>query len=294
MNSHTDCISCVVSKANSLADKYLTDKNQKHNFMKKVLNEIIEIDYERTAPYLVAKVMRLLKDEIKVDDIYYEEKQFFTTKLLEMETEIAKTVENYEDKILNGLKIALAGNIIDFGVFDNIDFEFVQTIIDDAFDVNFDEKTISNFKLSLEKSKKLLYIGDNTGEIVFDKIFIKKIKEKYPDLKIYFAVRGKPILNDSTIEDALMVGMDKHAQIISNGSDLPGTDLIEVSDEFKKIFKEADLILSKGQGNFESLPGCSHNVYYLLLCKCDLLTKQLNCDKFSPVFLHEDDASKVF
>lgn len=294
MNSHTDCISCVVNKANSLADKYITDKNQKHHFMKKVLKEIIEIDYKRTAPYLVAKVMRLLRNEIKVDDIYFEEKQFFTKKLLKMEDEITKTVDSFEDKILNGLKIALAGNIIDFGVFDDVDYAFVKTVIDEAFHVHFDEKTISNFKLSLEKSKKLLYIGDNTGEIVFDKIFIKKIKEKYPDLKVYFSVRGEPILNDSTTEDALMVGMDKYAQILSSGSDLPGTDLIEVSDEFKKVFNEADLVLSKGQGNFESLPGCCHNVYYLLLCKCNLLTKQLNCDKLSPVFLHEYDASKIF
>jgi len=294
MKSHTDCISCVVNKANSLADKYISDKNKKHAFMKNVLKEIIDIEFERTAPYLVARIMKLLTEETGISDFYYEEKQFFTNKLQNMEEEIEQIVDNSEDKILNGLKIALAGNIIDFGVFDDIDYDFVKKIIDQAFHVQFKENTISNFKSSLERSNKLLYIGDNTGEIVFDKIFIKKIREEYPDLDIHFAVRGEPILNDSTKEDALMVGMDKYAKILSSGSGLPGTDLLEVSDEFKKVFDQADLVLSKGQGNFESLPGCNHNVYYLLLCKCDLLTKQLNCDKLSPVFLHEDDAAKIF
>lgn len=294
MKSHTDCISCVVAKANSLADKYIIDKNKKHTFMKNVLKEIADIEFERTAPYLVAKVMRLLREETGIEDIYYKEKQFFTKKLMQMEDEIEKIVDTSEDRILNGLKIALAGNIIDFGVFDDVDYGFVKKIIDEAFHVEFKEDTLLNFKKSLERSKKLIYIGDNTGEIVFDKIFIKKIRDQYPDLEIHFSVRGEPILNDSTTEDALMVGMDKYANILSSGSDLPGTDLLEVSDEFKKVFKEADLVLSKGQGNFESLPGCCHNVYYLLLCKCDLLTKQLNCDKLSPVFLHEDDAANIF
>jgi hypothetical protein len=262
--------------------------------MNNVLREVVEIDYERTAPYLLAKVMRLLKEEIKIDDIYYDEKQFFTEKLLKMEDDIEKIVDASDDRILNGLKIALAGNIIDFGVFDDVDYEFVKKVIDEAFHVQFKEETILNFKSSLDKSKKLLYIGDNTGEIVFDKIFIKKIRDEYPHLEIHFSVRGAPILNDSTTEDARMVGMDKYAKILSSGSDLPGTDLLEVSEEFRKIFDEADLVLSKGQGNFESLPGCCHNVYYLLLCKCDLLTRQLNCDKLSPVFMHEDDAAKIF
>lgn len=174
MKSHTDCISCVVAKANSLADKYITDKNKKHTFMKNVLKEIADIEFERTAPYLVAKVMRLLREETGIEDIYYKEKQFFTKKLMQIEDEIEKIVDTSEDRILNGLKIALAGNIIDFGVFDDVDYGFVKKVIDEAFHVEFKEDTLLNFKKSLERSKKLLYIGDNTGEIVFDKIFIKK------------------------------------------------------------------------------------------------------------------------
>ncbi|MCK4258369.1 MAG: DUF89 family protein [Halanaerobiales bacterium] len=289
MNTHVDCIACVINKANKLADKYFEDKHQKYSFMNKVLREVAEIEYDRTAPYLVAKVMRILKKETGIDDFYFEEKNLFNKKLLSMEKQIEDMLDNSKDRFVSALKIALAGNIVDFGALDEISFNLVKEIINKTLESDIDEELYKKLKDELSKGKTLLYLGDNTGEIVFDKIFIKEIKKKYPDVEIYFAVRGKPVLNDATEEDAYYVGLDKYAHIVNNGTDLPGTDLLEVSDEFKEIFNKADIVISKGQGNFESLPGCGKNIYYLFLCKCNLMMKKLKSEKLSHIFVHESN-----
>ncbi len=290
MNTHVDCIACVINKADKLADKYINDKRQKYIFMNKVLKEISKIDYDRTAPYLVAKVMRILHKQTGIKDFYVEEKMLFNKKLLAMEDKIEKMLNGSENRFDSALKIAFAGNIIDFGPFDEISFDLVKDIINKTLKSELNKELLIRMKKDLSRSGKLLYLGDNTGEIVFDKIFIKEIKREYKDIDIYFAVRGNPILNDVNEEDAYYVGIDKYAKIINNGTDLPGTDLLEVSEEFKKVFYESDIIISKGQGNFESLPGCGNNVYYLFLCKCDLLMKQLEAEKLAHVFIHESDA----
>lgn len=287
MNTHVDCIACVISKANKLADKYFKDKHQKYSFMNKVLREVADIDYDRTAPFLVAKVMRILKKETGIDDFYFEEKRLFNKKLLSMEKQIEDILNNSNNKFVTALKIALAGNIIDFGALDEISFDLVEEIINKTLESDFDEELYKRLMDELSKSKMLLYLADNAGEIVFDKIFIREIKREYPDIKIFFAVRGKPVLNDANEEDAYFVGINEYATIINNGTDLPGTDLLEVSDEFKEIFNKADIIISKGQGNFESLPGCGKNVFYLFLCKCDLLMKKFKSEKLSNIFIHE-------
>lgn len=289
MNTHVDCIACIINKANKLADKYIVDKHKKYSFINKVLREIADVKYERTAPYLVAKVMRILKKETKIDDFYIKEKKLFNEKLLSMEQDIEQIINSSKDRFSTAIKIAMAGNIVDFGALDEISFDLVNEIIQKTLENDFNEDLYKKLKEDLSKGKTLLYIGDNAGEIVLDKIFIREITMKYPDVEIYFAVRGKPIFNDVNVEDAYFVGMNNYAKIIDNGTDLPGTDLIEVSDEFKKVFAKADIIISKGQGNFESLPGCGENIYYMFLCKCDLLMKELKSEKLLSVFIHESD-----
>lgn len=289
MSTHVDCIACVINKANKLADKYFEDKHQKYNFMNQVLREVSKIEYDRTAPFLVAKVMRILKKETGINDFYLQEKKLFNKKLLSMENQIEDILDNSKDRFITALKIALAGNIVDFGAFDEISFEMVEEIINKTLASDFDNKLYRKLKNDLFKGKRILYLGDNTGEIVFDKIFIREIIREYPDLEMFFAVRGKPVLNDVNEEDAYYVELNKYANIISNGTDLPGTDLLEVSDEFKNIFEKSDIIISKGQGNFESLPGCEKNVYYLFLCKCDLLVQKLESEKLANMFIHESN-----
>lgn len=290
MNSHVDCIACIIHKANQLADKYIKDKKEKYNFMNKVLLEVADTDNSRTAPYLFTKVMRILQNVTGVDDFYKEEKHLFNKKLLDMEDDIKCMLDGSDDRFLDAIKIAMSGNIVDFGAFDNITMDLVKDIVRKTLDSNLDNHVYEKFSAELKKARVLLYIGDNTGEIVFDKIFLAEIKKKYPDIEIYFATRGKPALNDANEADAYYVGIDRYAAIMNNGTDIPGTDLAEVSDEFKNVFYDAaDLIISKGQGNFETLSGTGNNIFYLFLCKCQMLTDRLKMDKLSAMFLYEKE-----
>ncbi|MCT4597909.1 MAG: ARMT1-like domain-containing protein [Vallitalea sp.] len=296
MNSHVDCIACIINKANQLADKYIQDKKVKYEFMNKVLLEVTQIKYSKTAPYLCARVMRILQDMTGIEDFYEEEKNLFNKKLLSMETDIKKSLLDSQNRFLDAIKIAMAGNVVDFGALDDISIELVEEIISKSLKTELSLDVYEKLNQQLSSAQVLLYIGDNTGEIVFDKIFIEEIYNKYKDLEIYFATRGKPALNDATEKDAYFIGIDKYAKIINNGTDIPGTDLEEVSDDFKKIYyNKADVIISKGQGNFETLLGCGDNIFYLLLCKCSMLSERLNIDRFQPIFLYEMDVdSKDF
>jgi damage-control phosphatase, subfamily I len=287
MNTHVDCIACIVKKADKLADKYIKDKQQKYSFMKQVLKEIIDTDYNRSSPIIDAKFFRIAKRELGIEDIYKEEKKFFNDKLLSMEEEIEAMLDNSRDRLLDSLKIAASGNIIDFSALSDIDINFVKGIIKKIFEKYFNAELYNELKSQLKTSQSLLYLGDNTGEIVLDKIFINEIKKQYPHLNITFSTREKPIFNDVTEEDAYYVGINEVADVINNGTDLPGTDLLEVSEKFRKVFDKADLIISKGQGNYESLSGCGKNIYYLFLCKCDMMIKKLNADRFGNIFINE-------
>ncbi|MCY6483175.1 ARMT1-like domain-containing protein [Clostridium aestuarii] len=289
MKTFVDCIPCVLNKANQLCDKYIdkADKRKKYNIMQRILKEVINTEFDRTTPFIHSKIVRIFKEEFEVDDFYIEEKKYFNDKILEMEPELEKIINSSKNRLFSALKLASAGNIIDFGAFDEVSFEMVKNIIDKTSKNQFDQELFNRLKKELLNGKRLVYLGDNTGEIVFDKLFIKEIAKEYPDLEIIFMTRGEPILNDITEEDAYYVGMDKYAKIMNNKTDIAGTDLYEIPDDVKKIIVEADVIISKGQGNFESLGGCNMNIYYIFLCKCDMLANKLDKEKYSNMFIGE-------
>lgn len=287
MSSFVDCIACIVNKTEKLAEKHSADKMQKFCVMKQILREISDTEFEKSPPYVDSRAARILKREFGIEDMYLEEKQYFNDTLLAMENEIESLLYSSADRFADALKIALAGNIMDFSALPDLDFELVKRIIEETRSRDLNPDTLRLLRHELASGGNLLYLGDNAGEIVLDKIFIKEIKREYPHLKILFATRGAPIYNDVTGDDARFVGMDQYASIISNGSDIPGTDLGEVSREFYDTFMNADVILSKGQGNFESLLGCGRNVYYLFLCKCNVFIAKMGAKKFDSIFVNE-------
>jgi Uncharacterized conserved protein len=277
-----------VNKANKMADAYITDKNQKFSFMREVLKEILDTDYDRSAPLLEAKMTRLARQLTGIEDFFEMDKKQFNDWMLLLEKDVETLLLESEDPLFQAIKAALAGNIIDLSALDNVSFDLVKEIV---------FKTLEEQKLDhclylrllheLQIAKSLLYIGDNAGEVVMDKLLIKQLRNQFPRLKITYVTRGKPISSDITEQDAYYVGIDKYAEISNNGTDLPGTDLLEVSETFHQKFKQADIIISKGQGNFETLAGSGKNIYYLFLCKCDLFVSKLKAKRFEPVFQAE-------
>ena len=210
-----------------------------------------------------------------------------------MEGEILNNIYNSQDKLLAALKYAMAGNFIDFAVMEKVDIDELKDLIKKATEEVIDSKEYENFRKDIGNAEKIVYIADNAGEIVFDKIFIKVIKEIYPDINIAVIVRGKPIHNDATIIDAEEVGLSDIIEVIENGTDIPGTQLDEINAKAKGAIENSDLIIAKGQGNFETMVGCGKNIYYLFLCKCDLFIKKFNIERFKGIFVNERNVKNI-
>jgi len=196
-------------------------------------------------------------------------KEQVNKKALEYYNKHESSVKTDKNALQKAMRLAIAGNIIDFGPTHNFDIDKkIEEVLEAEFPIDDSEKLFEEIK----KAKSILYIGDNTGEIVFDKLFLEVIN--HPN--VTFVVRERPILNDSTIEDAHWVGIDKLANIITTGDDAPGVLLDGVSEEFLNYYNSVDLIISKGQGNFEGLGHITDkNIFFLFTIKCNLISEIL-------------------
>jgi uncharacterized protein with ATP-grasp and redox domains len=226
-----------------------------------------------SAPELSREAHAILRKHTNVPDPFATEKKQSNDLVLAMYPELKARILNSDDPFNTALRLAIAGNIIDFAV--NSSFNLNETI-ERVLKVGFAIDDSLKLKEALSKGNTVLYLGDNAGEIVFDKLFIEHIM--HPNL--YYAVRGKNVINDATIEDARYIKMDEVADVISNGDDAPSTILNYCSPEFNELFDRADVIVSKGQGNLEGLLGKTKKpVFYLLMAKCDFIANALMVKK---------------
>ena len=183
---------------------------------------------------------------------------------------------------------------MDFGVLtlETVDVKLKQAV-EEAPNAPLDKEEYENFVADLENASSLLILGDNAGEIVFDTLLVRQLQARFPTLKITYCVRGGNCLNDATWEDAKMTGMDKLVRVIDNGTNISGTELDYIGEELRSALAEADVILAKGQANFETMAGCGYPIYYNFFCKCERLCKILHKPLFTGMFLYEKRLGKV-
>jgi len=283
-----ECLPCLLNQGIRVARRYLENEEEQRTLLKSIIAEIAVMDNNVSAPYIAHKIQRALKEILENPDPYQKEKRYFNQEMLKLEGDFYALVESAVNPLDIALKLAAAGNIIDFGPGYDLSRDNVLKTIKESMEKDYSQEVFVSLVSALKDADKLLYLGDNAGEIVFDKIFIRTIKEYYPHLQLEFATRGKPIMNDVTEEDAYLVGIDDYASIINNGTDIPGTILEHCSDSFVNVFNEADVIISKGQGNFESLYGNGYNnLYYIFLCKCDLFMDRFGARRNDLVVMKE-------
>ncbi|MDP8212488.1 MAG: ARMT1-like domain-containing protein [Candidatus Zapsychrus exili] len=272
MRTYLDCIPCFIKSALEMAR--LVDDNE--IIHKEILNEISQIipkiSLECSPPEMSRIIHKVMERRYGNKDIYKSIKKESNRKALALYPRLKEEVWSSEEKLLTAVEIAIAGNVIDYAANNslNIEEELEKLFTNDFAHIN---KTIfdyEKFKYELKDAKKILYLADNAGEIVFDRVFIEEIPE---DKAIILAVRDKPVLNDALIEDAQECGLDKRTKIMSSGVDAPGTVLKYCSKEFLKVYKDADLIISKGQGNYEALSQEKENIYFLFRAKCPVIAK---------------------
>ncbi len=216
-----------------------------------------------------------------VKDPYYEDKKESNITAMELANEIRKEIETSDDPIDRALHAAAAGNLIDLGI--NHDFD-IRTDLHLLIDQGFAKSDLDIFRKELKRGKRLLYLGDNAGEIAFDKLLIEQLVSQHID--VTFTVKSGPIINDATMEDADTVGMSEVARVIETGSNDIGINWQAVSPEFMEHLAQADIVLSKGQGNFETCNQRKENIYFLLKAKCDLVANELGVKLGDMVFTH--------
>jgi uncharacterized protein with ATP-grasp and redox domains len=247
--------------------------------MRRLLVFLSKADYQQSPPVLGREIHRMIRQELNNPDPYREIKDKYNRLILDMYSDLEKMVITAKDPFDTAMRLAIAGNVIDFGSQHQLDvLETINRVIKAHIAIDDSQK----LKENLKSAKSLLYIGDNCGEIVLDKLFIEHIKVA----KIYFAVRSGPVINDITIDDALRVGMDKISKIITTGDNAPGAVWESTSNEFKEVFNKADVIISKGQGNLEGLIDVPGNIYFLFVSKCDLIARRVGAIKGDFIVKH--------
>ena len=252
------------------------DLDKQENIIRKVLNECSRLDLTETSPYMGTLIHRYIKQISGNNDPYKDIKVKFNRVAQEIcgELNLEKLIKESDEPFDMAVRLAIAGNIIDFGVTSQIEESKVRDTVKNCIDAEIKFNTSNELKEAIYKSKNILYLGDNSGEIVFDKLLIKQL----PRNKVTYVVKGKPIINDATMEDAKSVGMTDIVRVIDNGADVPGTLLKFSSSEFIDEFNKADLIIAKGQGNYETLSHIKYKkIFFLLKVKCPVIAKDLNC-----------------
>ncbi|WP_236896859.1 damage-control phosphatase ARMT1 family protein [Clostridium beijerinckii] len=273
MKIHDKCLPCMVNQVIKVAN--ITGVNNKEELLKEVFTYLSKMDFEATTPEIIGEIFGMIKEHTNNPDPYKETRNYYNTLFLKLLPEFERKIEQAEDSFQLAVRYAIVGNIIDFNPIHN-------TLLEDIFDYF---ERMEQLELAIDDSKELeedilnsktlLYLGDNCGEICMDKILLGKIKELNPNVKIFFGVRGKPVVNDSIAEDAYVVGIDEYAEVIDNGDGSLGTVLDRTSHEFKEVYKKADVVITKGQANYECLSEEKKKIYFLLMTKCDVIANDI-------------------
>ncbi|MBU0487630.1 MAG: DUF89 family protein [Bacteroidetes bacterium] len=284
MKTNIDCFPCTINQAVRICNTLNIEDDVKYDLVIKVMDMLKEAKLEKSSPLLTKKVWDLIIDFIGIRDPYRDLKTFYNSEMMALENEMKYTIDRASDRLKASMKIAIAGNLIDFGVMQELThsmiIEKIRKVEDGDLAIDHSQYLFD----ALKTAQSLLYIGDNCGEIVFDKMFIEQLKQEYPALKITFVVRGAPVINDVTREDALFVGMDKVAEIANTGENTPGIDFTQTSQEFNDLFNNSSVVISKGQGNFETLANVHRkDLYYLFMAKCHVVANSLGIKSFQYV-----------
>ncbi|NJE49140.1 damage-control phosphatase [Thermococcus sp. 9N3] len=269
MRIHHECVSCAINQCLKIVEMSLTDENSRRDAMLFSLKRASELFSKDSIPAVVGGLLFLdLYEFIGNDDPFREYKRLSN----EMAEGLVGHFENSDLK--TALKLAIAGNVVDFSTGYNPEKleEDIRRVLDESLLIDHSDELFE----MLKRAGTLLYLVDNCGEIYFDRLFIEKLREEFPDLKIIVAGKAGPIINDATVEDLLEAGFGEIAEVISTGSRLPGTPLDYVSEEFLEVFRSADVVIAKGQANFETLSELNDSrIFFLLKAKCPAIAREI-------------------
>jgi uncharacterized protein with ATP-grasp and redox domains len=267
MHTYLDCYPCFVRQALEAARQLGADERKQKIVLERVLEALRDIDLSSTPPQIGDQVHHLVRQEMGDGDPYRVFKEKATREALALLPRLYEIMEKAGDPLETGVRLSIAGNIIDAGHHSTYElWPTVQRVLSEPFAV----ADLEPLRRSLARADGVLFLADNAGETVFDRLLIESFS-----VPVVYAVKGGPILNDATVEDARMAGLDRAAELLPTGSNAPGTILERCSERFKRVFADAPLIIAKGQANYETLSEQGSEVFFLLQAKCPVIARDL-------------------
>ena len=277
MRTYLECMPCFIKQSLEAARMATDDEEVQTKVIKKVMEHLQDISLTSSPPELSRDVHEIIRRITKSKDPYKKVKDQSNEMAQKEYPRLKKLVAESDDSLLMAIKLSIVGNVIDFGAMNRFN---VDDMIDNAVKREFDANAYPQFKSVLEQSETILFLADNTGEIFFDKLLLKELVKIQK--QITYVVKTNPIINDATVEDANLAGIDKLATIIDGDSgqkqSAPGMVLSYASKEFLEIFKSSDMVISKGQGNYEGLSDVDREVFFLLVVKCPLVAQDISSE----------------
>lgn len=290
MQFDAHCMECLVRRQLKLALKY-GDGKTVDAYMREVMQTILTAPKGVSAPWLSGAFSKIFQRYWPGEDAYAKLKKESNDLILDMLPRLREAVDRAQDPLEMALRYACVGNFLDFGI---LTPETARQELDKSLEGEPDEladmAVWARMRGELMGAKEVLILGDNAGEIVFDILLVEQLKKHNAALTVTYCVRGDNVMNDATRADAAYCGMDKLCTLIDSGVNMAGTELNYIGQELKAAIDRADVIISKGSGNFESMAGCGLNVYYVFMCKCKRIAKLMNVPLMSAMLLRERDA----
>ncbi|MFH1541479.1 MAG: ARMT1-like domain-containing protein [bacterium] len=268
MKSFPECLNCVIRQTIEILQRLVSSQEKQEQILLAVVRTINKAELEKLNPPELTKIAHdIIHRMTGIKDFFAEIKKRENEAALKLYPQLKKIVENSNDPLQTAARLAIAGNIIDYGAQATFN---IDRAIKESLHNQFGANDLSQLKKDLKKAKLVLYIGDNTGEIVFDRLLVEQLIKM---VEVVYVVKSQPVLNDVLMADAEMTGMTNLVKVIESGSDFAGTNPAKGTAEFKRLFKKADIIIAKGQGNFETLDMERRNIYFLLKMKCPCLAE---------------------
>ena len=294
MKTYLDCIPCFFKQALDAARIAGASKKTQKRVLNELAKALTRFSLSSSPPQMGRVIYGLVGKITRKKDPYKKIKVKSNRLALGLYGKLKNKVSASSDRLLMALELAIAGNIIDYGVKNslNVDKELKKILSEENKIIKSEKKELFSypkFSSALKNAETILYLGDNAGEVVFDKVLIEEIRRLDRNKKIIYAVKEEPIINDALAEDAYACGIDEIAEIISSGLDSPGTILSLCSKDFLRIYRNADMVISKGQGNFEALSGAKRPIFFLFMAKCSTVAKHINCNTGDIILLYNSD-----
>lgn len=267
MKTYTACYPCFLRHALEATRFAGGNESDEYRVLKAVLQELVKFDARSSPPEMAYLIQKTIKKTLGNWDPYREVKDQSTKEALSLYPTLKTMVMAASNPLAYAISLSIAGNIIDFGFSSEYD---LYSNIEMVLTQGLPREVVDTFQRDLERARDILFLGDNAGETVFDRVLIENLSRP-----ITYVVKGGPVLNDATMSDAVDAGLDRVAEVIDNGSDAPGTLLPLCSPAFRERFCQADLVIAKGQSNYETLSNERAPIYFLLQAKCPVIAREI-------------------